>query len=68
MCSMAFQVGLIWRCFRGSAMAEERISVLLRCGFLMRHSRSQNMHYLAVPNAGTVVRSIMGGRKVCERW
>ena len=49
-------------------MAEERISVLLRCGFLMRHTRSQNMHYLAVPNTGTVVRSIMGGRKVCERW
>ena len=69
MCSIAPQIGLlIWRCFRGSAVAEERISVLLRCGFLMRHTRSQNMHYLAVPNAGTVVRSIMGGRKVCERW
>ena len=49
-------------------MAEERISILLRCGFLMRHTGNQNMHYLAVANAGTIVRSVMDGRKVCVRW
>ena len=40
------------------------MSLLLRCGFLMRHPDSGGLYYFSIANAGTVVRSILNGRKV----
>jgi len=40
------------------------VSLLLRCGFLMRHPDSGGQYYVSIANAGTVVRSILNGRKV----
>ena len=40
------------------------MSLLLRCGFLIRHPDSGGLYYFSIANAGMVVRSILNGRKV----
>ena len=40
------------------------MSLLLRCGFLIRHPGSGGLYYFSVANTGTVVRGIQNGRKV----
>lgn len=46
------------------AEAEAHVSLLLRCGFLMRHPDSGGLYYFSIANAGMVVRGILNGRKV----
>ncbi len=59
---------LFWACDRGAKthdrVTDTHVSLLLNLGLLSRHSHTADQYLFAVPNAGPIIKGLIGGRKV----
>ena len=59
---------LFWGCGRGvkthDRLTDTHVSLLLNLGLLSRHSHTADQYLFAVPNAGPIIKGLIGGRKV----